>query len=53
MSFAIRIAVLPALMLIGCIQPLRLDPAREHQERLQQQQDECLRRGGTPQQCRP
>jgi hypothetical protein len=47
------VAFILTLLLLGCIQPLRLDPAREHQERLQKQQDECLRRGGTPRECRP
>jgi len=45
-----------ALSLIGatmsrCAQPHRFDPLRQQQ--LQQQQDECLRRGGTPKECRP
>jgi len=38
-------------MLISCAQPHRFDPLRQQQ--LQQQQDECLRRGGSPEKCRP
>jgi hypothetical protein len=43
------ILLLPVLH--TCRQPHRFDPLRQQQ--LQQQQEECLRRGGNPQQCRP
>jgi hypothetical protein len=38
-------------LLLSCAQPHRFDPLRQQQ--LQQQQEECLRRGGNPEQCRP
>jgi hypothetical protein len=39
------------LVLVGaCSHPLRLDP---HWQQLQEQQRQCLERGGNPQQCRP
>jgi predicted transcriptional regulator len=45
------IYVLLCFLLFGCAQPHRFDSLRQQQ--LQQQQDECLRRGGSPEQCRP
>jgi len=36
--------------LCACSHPLRLDPQRQE---LQRQQDQCLKRGGNPEQCRP
>jgi hypothetical protein len=44
-------ALMLAIVLAGCAQPHRFDPLRQQQ--LQQQQDECLRRGGSPKECRP
>ena len=38
------------MMLIGCSHPLRLDP---HRSDLERQQQQCLARGGNPQECRP
>jgi len=45
--------ILGAVMVIlaSCAQPHRFDPLRQQQ--LQQQQEDCLRKGGSPQQCRP
>jgi hypothetical protein len=39
-----------ALLAAMCSHPLRLDP---HRQELQRKQDECLARGGNPEQCRP
>ena len=39
------------ILAFGCAQPHRFDPSRQQQ--LQQQQDECMRRGGNPKECRP
>jgi len=36
--------------LIGCSYPLRFDPNRQDQ---QWKQDQCLAKGGSPQECRP
>jgi hypothetical protein len=44
------IAFILALMLGSCSTPLRFDP---HRQELQQRQDQCLARGGSPQECRP
>jgi len=44
------IALILMLLLAACSHPLRLDPQREQ---LQRKQDECLARGGNPQECRP
>ena len=44
------IALVLTLLLANCSHPLRLDPQRQE---LQRQQDQCLARGGNPQQCRP
>jgi hypothetical protein len=45
------IAIVILFMLFGCAQPHRFDPLRQQQ--LQQQQQECLNRGGNPKDCRP
>ena len=45
------IAIVILFLLFSCANPHRFDPLRQQQ--LQQQQDECIRKGGTPQQCRP
>jgi hypothetical protein len=39
------------LVLTSCANPHRFDPLRQQQ--LQQQQDDCIRRGGNPKDCRP
>jgi hypothetical protein len=39
--------------LASCSRPYRFDPVRQRQEELQQQQNECIRRGGNPETCRP
>jgi hypothetical protein len=44
------IALMLTLLLPACSHPLRLDPNRQE---LQRKQDECLARGGNPQECRP
>jgi hypothetical protein len=41
------------LILSSCSNPRRFDRPRTAQQELQKQQDECERRGGNPQQCRP
>lgn len=45
------IALIVGLLLTACAQPHRFDPLRQQQ--LQQQQEACLARGGTPKECRP
>jgi hypothetical protein len=42
--------VLILAVLLSCSHPLRLDPQRQE---LQRKQDQCLARGGNPQECRP
>src|SRR5262245_34048163 len=49
-TMMIAIALLVMLILSACETPLRLDP---HRQDLQRQQEQCLARGGTPQECRP
>ena len=53
LAFAMMMALflILGLTLLQCAQPHRFDPLRQQQ--LQQQQEGCLRRGGTPQDCRP
>jgi hypothetical protein len=39
-----------AVTMVYCSHPLRFDP---HRQELERQQDECLKRGGSPKDCRP
>jgi hypothetical protein len=51
MSGIFLVMTFALMVLSSCAQPHRFDPLRQQQ--LQQQQDECIRRGGNPEQCRP
>jgi len=45
--------ILIVLSLASCQMPLRIDPVRQHQQDLEWKQNECLAKGGNPQECRP
>ena len=50
MSGIFLVLTLAMLTLHGCSHPIRFDP---HRGDLERQQEQCLARGGNPQECRP
>jgi hypothetical protein len=44
------VVFLVGLFVASCVQSYRLDFRRQE---LQKKQDECLKRGGSPEECRP